>query len=209
MFAALLLFKALKQFRAEMKTGMMICLAGCLAVMADGVILKFTHAAAIETPGTLAGAGLSRDRKSLKQLPGSFYGVVNYVVSNGFAGKLPPLAYPTVQFKPGIGRDFGVVKGTESISLNQASTVATNVQSFPWNGLTLDGEDVPADKIYSANGEVLAMNMNVGKSVVGYKFSPDPVYSALRILSALALLGWIALWSTVSIRDMRARHNPI
>jgi hypothetical protein len=75
--------------------------------------------------------------------------------------------------------------------------------------LTLDGEDVPPDKIYSANGEVLAMNMNAGKRVVGYKFSPDPVYSGLRILSALTLLGWIALWSLVSVRDMRARPNPI
>jgi hypothetical protein len=210
LFAALLLFKALKQFRAEIKTGTIVCLVGCFAVMADGVILKFTHAAAIENPATLPGAGLSHERKSLTQLPGTFYGVANYVVSNGSAGKLPLLAYPLVQFKPGVDRDFGVVKGTESISLNQPSTVATNVQSFPWNGLTLDGEDVPPDKIYSANSEVLAMNMNAGKNVVGYKFSPDPVYSGLRILSALALLGWIALWSAVSIGNrLRIDHRKV
>lgn len=182
LLTVLFLLAAMKDFQAGMRTVLVVC----LVLMTGGVIVKFTHAAAIAATDTFPATST--------QMPSSFYGAAGYAVLHGFGGQLPVAPKAVVVLKTGTAADFGEVS-SQSISLDRATTAATNVQSFPWNRLTLNGQDVPVEQTYVVPAGLLAINLPAGTSAAGYRFVPDPIYSALRMLAGLALAGWAGLLS--------------
>jgi hypothetical protein len=77
----ILLLYASRHFHNEMKNAFNICLAVAVALIAQAVLVKFTHASTIRTSGAIAGTSLSGDRQALLKMPGTFYGHDPYVIS--------------------------------------------------------------------------------------------------------------------------------
>jgi hypothetical protein len=187
--AAILLLAALKKQQSETERPLVICLIGCLVLMVVGVIIKFSHVAAIAVAFVTPGVGFVDEGVFLNRLPPSYYGAEAYAVAEGFAGAspTPPSA---VVFKAGAGADFGNVP-SESVAPFQGSTVATNIEAFPWNRLYLDGVAVPVDKVHTVNGVNLSLTIPMGATSLSYKFEPDAAYTGLRVLSGTVLFLWI------------------
>jgi hypothetical protein len=94
----------------------------------------------------------------------------------------------------GTGANFGVPE-TEDVSAPRGmNVVVTNVQSFPWNHLTLDGRVLPATEEIVALQPVVPGGTNVNPLAVGFRSlggrhalgltsEPDAVWLILRFIS--------------------------
>jgi hypothetical protein len=195
---AVVLLSALRRFHRDLRTPLGICLAAAVAVMAQGVLVKFTHAAAIQSDGVLAGTGISGERDALTQMPNNFPWV-DYSDVTGLAGDLAD-ATP-IQLHVGLDAHFGEVGS--ALDLPGAEKLQTNIETFPWNRVVLDGREVPLSDTYASHRLLSIPLDDHGRSVqhvVSYGFVPDAIYSALRAISAITLGGWagsllfLAVW---------------
>lgn len=99
---------------------------------------------------------------------------------------------------------FGVV-GSAHVHAGVRTQVSTNVQAFPWNVLTVDGQPVSREAMLS-DGVRLAAWIAAGDHELGYQFRPDRAWSALRV-SSLLLLGAWALGGALGPWLLRGRQR--
>jgi hypothetical protein len=85
-------------------------------------------------------------------------------------------------------KSFGVVSSVH-VHLDARTQVSTNVQAFPWNELTVDGQPVSRDATLS-DGLRLAAWIGAGEHEVGYQFHPDRTWLALRTSSLVLFALW-------------------
>jgi len=174
-------------------------------------LMKFDRADTSETTGVLHGTGLPGERK-LTQLPPAFRGLHDYVDVAGLAPIFPNpdgnrlLSATTSDGSPGgdfglqalvtlfpaIGPHFGEVQDT-TVSAHRPQLVVTNVQSFPWNKLVVDGSEVPPGATYFSPQGTLATPWFPNQRVLGYRFTPDVLYCRLRFISLALCLTWAAI----------------
>ena len=140
------LLSALKRFHRDLQKPLSICLAAAVAVMAQGVLVKFTHAAAVQSDGVLAGVGISGERDALTQMPNNFPWV-DYSDVTGLAGDLADA--PSIQLHVGLDAHFGEV--ASALDLPGTEKLQTNIETFPWtnNGMTTtDNSSNPANLVH-------------------------------------------------------------
>ncbi len=102
LLAAVALLRVLRDYRAGIERRLRVLLLMLTAMMAVGVLAKLERVATVETTGVLPGTGLFGERKSLTQLPPSFYGLRDYlnVAGVGVAASAPS--------SPGVGQKHPV-----------------------------------------------------------------------------------------------------
>jgi hypothetical protein len=204
--AVVLLLSTISKFRVEIRNKLQICLAIALVLMAQSVLIKFAHAASVQTNNRVPGTGLFENRRALTQLPGSFYGLDGYVSREGFAPNLHGI--PTVRLHSKGGVDFGT---PESALAGPPGWFATNIQAFPWNRLVLNGKAVPkaathisSDTILSPLefpamavmnfiDDTLAARTDSAHTLIGYRFVPHRSYLVFRFVSGAILISWSAI----------------
>ncbi len=199
--AVVVLLSSLRPFHEELRRPLTMCLAAAVAVMTLGVPVKFAHAAAVQRTGVLPGIGIFGERETLAHLPGSVQWP-DYGDRTGFAGVLADA--PVTRLSVGTGKHFGQVDNATSPT--GSNRVATNIEAFPWNRVVLDGREVPLSETYTSDwflSAALAVNEPSVNHVVGYKFSPDRLYTVLRTTSGLVLAGWAGGLLLVSVRRRR------
>ena len=181
-------------------------------VAVSHALMKVDRAATFETTGVLRGTELPSERKSLTQLPPAFRGRHDYVDVAGLAPIFPsldenhPLSSTTsngsqgaafglhslVTLLPADGPHFGEVQDT-TVSAPGPQLVVTNVQSFPWNKLVVDGNELPSGGTYFSLQGTLATPWFPNQRVLGYRFTPDVLYCQLRFISLALCFTWGAI----------------
>jgi hypothetical protein len=181
-------------------------------VAVSHALMKVDRAATFETPGVLHGTELAGERKFLTQLPPAFRGLHDYVDVAGLAPIFPsleetqPLSSTTsngsqggafglhllVTLLPANGPHFGEVQDT-TVSAPRPQLVVTNVQSFPWNKLVVDGNELPSGGTYFSPQGTLATPWFPNQRVLGYRFTPDVLYCQLRFISLALCFTWGAI----------------
>jgi hypothetical protein len=201
------LLSALRPFEHQLRPSLAVCLAIAVALMTQGVLIKFTHAAAIQTRATLAGTALFDDREQLLHaapyLPWDAYSDLV-----GFAGVLPDA--PMVMLRPQPGRRFG--QADVAFSSPPSPRILTNVVAFPWNRIVVDGRELPPPETYTSHRILsVAVSEEEGKRphVIGYKFSPDRPYRVLTAAAATAWTAWLAALGMLWWQQRRAAPKPI
>ena len=120
-----------------------------------------------------------------------YFGAVDYATPDAFAkvdGAAPKQA---VTLTVGTSNEFGVVHATH-VRANLRTQVSTNVQAFPWNVLTIDGQPVSREATLT-DGFRLATWVGPGEHDVGYAFHPDRAWVALRASSLVLLVLWVGV----------------
>jgi len=153
-------------------------LTACLVLSAAGVVIKWQHIAVIEHPHAA---------QDPIHLPQSYYGSGDYATEARFAplGDEPSLARP---FAVDADRRFGLTNA-QVIELAEPTWIATNLQSFPWNAIVIDGTRVAAAELRTSKG-TLAVRVPAGKHVLAARFEPPLAWRILRAASLLALAAW-------------------
>ncbi len=217
LLAAVPLLSVLRDFRPEIERWLRILLLLMTAAMAVGVLVKFDRVAAVETTGVLPGTGLLGERKSLAQLPPSFYGLRDYLNVAGVdvAASAPsspsvdrkhPVSFTTpssnsggafssdaqVAMVPGVGPSFGEVQAAMPAAVRPLRLV-TNVLSFGWNRLVVGGSELPPAASYVSPRGTLAFPWFPLDKTLGYRFVPDVPYNVLRFTSVTACFAWAAI----------------
>ncbi len=181
-----ILLSALSRFHGTLQKPLSICLAASVAVMAQGVLMKFTHVAAIQSDGVMPGIGPFDERDVLMQMPDLPWW--DYSDIADVAGRLDA---PSIKLPVGLRARFGEVGS--ALNLPGPGELQTNIEAFPWNRVVLDGREVPRSETYASRRMLSIRLADQGRPVqhvVGYRFVPDAIYSALRVTSFVTLGGW-------------------
>jgi hypothetical protein len=167
-------------------------LAACLALSAAGVAVKWEHIAAAQQPRA-AGDPI--------HLPAQYYGAGDYATEARFA----PL-----DGEPAVARSFAVdgdrrfgLPGSLVVELAEPTWIATNVQSFAWNAIAIDGGRVAAADLRTAN-RLLVVRVPAGRHVLTTRFAPPAVWRVLRVAALLGLVGW---WIALGVALVGARRT--
>jgi hypothetical protein len=154
---------------------------------------------------------------NLIDLPTSFYGAFSYSIMKGFATYQPTDPQKTLflQFVPSDLSNFGKAPSIK-VELDEPTLVVTNVYTFPWNMLFVDGILQPRGKILAFPSDLLpsmwqpvveSVNLPVGQHVLQYRFMPDKTWRTLNVISWIALLVWAAGLSLLAW--FRLRDAPL
>jgi len=152
----------------------------------------------------------ARLSENLTDLPGSFYGDIQYRVVRGFAQPASDDLNQVTKVSLAVESTGSLIGQTLPIlvTLDRPSLVVTNVQPFPWNRLILDGAIVPAEQVFAVpvvatderRADVLeALKLDSGTHELRYAFVPDPIWGVLYTLSWIVLVFWIAIASSTSV----------
>lgn len=207
LLAAVALLSALRPYHAELRVPLSICLTASVVLMGQGVLVKFSHVAAIQRDGVLPGIGISGERDALLNLAATLPWA-DFSVTTGLAGVLPDA--PTVKLVPMGGRHFG--KAQPVVISPQAVVLTTNVQAFPWNRIILDGRELSPAETFTTQ-RFLSFKLEPGDlsfpHLVGYRFAPDRLYTVLRVTSGVVLVGWAAGLLVLVWRGRRRFFRPV
>jgi hypothetical protein len=159
-----------------------------LAIALLNVGIKLTHAAVIMERPSAVQYTWAGDRAALVTA-GRADAVADYAAIKMW----PPLspsasktARPAVFSVGERGSDFGIVRGLR-LDLPEQSWVTTNAVAFPWSRVTVDGSEVPAERL-AVDGWRLAVNVPPGEHELKWEWRPDPLWSWLHTASQSALL---------------------
>jgi hypothetical protein len=174
----LLLIAAPELARRLAHPGVRAAVAACLALSAAGVLVKWQHIAAVQHERTAA---------ELIHLPVQYYGAADYAVEDLFT-PLGPEPAVARSFAFDAGGRFGLAS-TLVVDVAEPTWIATNVQSFPWNAIAIDGVRVAAAELRTAN-RMLVARVPVGRHKLAFRIDPPAVWRILRIGALLGLGGW-------------------
>jgi len=119
-----------------------------------------------------------------------YFGYDDYATPDAFAKLDGAAPREPVRLTVGAPKNgFGVV-GSVHVHAGARTQISTNVQAFPWNALTIDGQPVSREALLSDGGRLAAW-IGAGEHEVGYAFRPDRAWSALRVSS----FGLLAFWA--------------
>jgi hypothetical protein len=193
---------------ARSKKVLNICLAFCMAVSFCALIQKLVHASAIVEKSTKASKEIWTplpfgSNSHLNELPATYYdnsGV--YSIKDGFEkGTVSGPVFATVRnFSVLDGARFGQVEPM-TIELLKPTLVITNVQSFPWNHIVVNGSSQYPFSVISVEGRgaVLLPKGNYSLEAVT---QIGGRWRYLNFLSWVLLLGWIALYGVVFFQEV-------
>ena len=207
LLAAVALLSALRPYHAELRVPLYICLTAGVVLMGQGVLVKFSHVAAIQHDGVLPGIGISGERDALLSLTPTLPWE-DFSVVTGLAGVLPDA--PTVKLVPLGRRHFGEAETV--VFSPQSETVLTNIQAFPWNRVVLDGRELSPAETFTTH-RFLSFRLEPDdlslRHLVGYRFAPDRLYTVLRATSGVVLVGWAAGLPVLAWRGHRRTPRPV
>ncbi len=171
------------------------CVWGIATVLAAAALItKLVHAGRTLAPAT-AEAQWAAAPDSFAQLPRTYYARQDYAIVDDDQKfyHLPTTEWGGIRLidRPaaGDGRPFGSVT---DIPYEEAKGgwVVTDVLSFPWNRLTIDGRLVAATETRVAPNSRLAVKVPAGTHSIGYALIADRLWAGLRVVSCVALVGW-------------------
>ena len=172
------------RFRPE--TNVVVAIGLTIALLNVGI--KLTHAAAVLERPSAVQYTWTGDRAALVTAGRADAGA-DYAAVKAWP-PLPPaaakLARPVVFPVGEKGAAFGIVRGLR-LDLPERSWVITNAVAFPWSHVTVDGSEVPADRL-AVDGWRVAVNLPAGEHELKWEWRPDPVWSWLHAASHGALL---------------------
>jgi hypothetical protein len=168
----------------------------CLTLSAAGLATKLEHAFfARNLDNSSRIVPTSDQRKALIVQPREYYGMYDYLI---------PGLYPDLDGSESAGstqKFFSVLSsgqfgGVEPMIVEYPTTtwIRTQVMGFPWNRLLLDGQmvDVRDMRLWSATTarppHAVAIKVPAGRHELRYAFTPDAIWSVLRLSSAAALM---------------------
>jgi hypothetical protein len=158
--------------------------AACVALAAAGVVVKWQHIAAVQREHTPSDP---------LHLPVQYYGTADYATEAEFA---PLGSEPTEarSFAVDDGPRFGL---TRPLAIDEPAPtwVATNLQSFPWNAVRVDGARLGPADLRTAHGGLVA-RVPAGSHKLSARFEPPLVY---RVLRSGALIGLAAWWFAIAV----------
>lgn len=170
-----------------------------LAVSTQTVLLKEFRSNVQD--GITAASGFHDNRDSLAS---AWETATNFGVPVGPVARADQSDMQHVALHVGIGSQFGVPQ-TATVDAAVGTLVATNVQSFPWTHLVIDGQVVPDSEITVVDDPGLGFLLGFvasrgGLQTVGVQINPGAVWQVLMVLSFLGvaaltagLLAWTAL----------------
>jgi len=157
-------------------------LVAALVVAAVGVAFKLPRCLAGGSPADAAVTDYANPPRDW------YYGTNDYAAPDAFAKLDRAAPKQAVKLTVGGANGFGVVAPAH-VHAGARTPLTTNVQAFPWNVLTVDGEPVPHEATL-ADGFKLAAWVGPGDHEIGYQFHPDRAWSALHAMSLVLLLLW-------------------
>jgi hypothetical protein len=143
-----------------------------------------------------------RNTPHVTNLPNIFYGLFMYAVKAEYDPHPPPNdPQGSCVLKVNGGRKLG---GVNSLFVynDQPVWLATNVLTFPWNRLTLDGRSIPLKAIRVGRMEGFpdwmkpcneVISVPAGPHTIGYQFRPPRTWRNLHRLSDVILVVWFGL----------------
>jgi hypothetical protein len=182
---------------------------GCLLLSTVAVLMKGEHIMAAQhhdgSPRWILGGA---ERRRLISLPAQFYGWNAYSTArlllpwNANDGTPPVIR----SFEVDQDLDFGAVSAMK-LELAAPSWVLTNVLTFPWNVITVDGTVVSGDRLRS-NVNRAAVLVGQGAHTIAVELRPDASWRWLRAISLVALFGWcFAPLVSLVAAGIRAGHG--
>jgi hypothetical protein len=172
----------------------------CITLALVGLLSKLIHASAVMQPNAVA------TPISLTEF--QYSGFSTYEVTAGFKRLAPEAPRQTISFPVNNGERFGQV-GHVDIRLAEPTIVVTNVSSFPWNRLVVDGAVTPVDFVYVQprleaspilTTAFLAIDLPTGTHRIEYAFMPAQRWRALYLISWIVLLAWMAIYAILTVR---------
>jgi hypothetical protein len=177
--------------------GVRAAVAACVVLSGAGVVVKWQHIAAVQH---------DRAGAELIHLPVQYYGIADYATEDLFT-PLGPEPAVAGSFAFDAGARFGLAIAL-AVDLPESTWIATNVQSFPWNAISIDGTRVAATELRTANGK-LVVRVPPGNHKLAVRLAPPAIWRVLRIGSLLGLGGWwLALLAELAL-VVRARHRAV
>jgi hypothetical protein len=174
-------------------------------------VLLATVAVGYKVPRCLGpGGGGDAVVKSYVSPPGDwYYGAQDYATPDEFSKLAGAAPKQTVKLSVSDGKDYAAVAAAH-VHATARTQVTTNVQAFPWNALTIDGQPV-SHEATMADGYKLATWVEAGEHELGYEFRPPSAWSALRAFSVLLLLAWACAWAfgPALARRLARRREPV
>jgi hypothetical protein len=122
-----------------------------------------------------------------------YYGAQDYATPAEFGALPGGPAKQSVKLPVASDHDFAAV-GAAHVNVPARTAIRTNVQAFPWNLLTVDGQPVAHEATF-VDGYWLATWVDAGEHQVGYEFRPPRAWSALHVMSLLLLTTWTCGWA--------------
>jgi hypothetical protein len=184
-----------------------VVMIGCLLLSGAGVVMKLQRASKImHLEGSSSLRTTRSERHSWTTMPVQFYGSADYATPSLYRSVTDDERATSVaaQLPIGTGDDFGTPQPLH-LNLPKDTWIKTNVQSFPWNHLVLDGTVVPNDelRVYLVDLYVL---VPAGEHTIEMQTTPDPIWLVLRDVSFAVLAlwcGWLAYLTIRARRDAR------
>ncbi len=125
------------------------------------------------------------NKDGLIHAPTALYSIDDYADVKSFEPLPSPQNLTPVSFSVGHGKELGQVSDVV-VNAQAEQFVTTNVQSFLWNTIYLDGQ--PA-KTYM-DRDRLALQVHQGQHVLSYRFEPDRKYIVLEQMSTWLFFLW-------------------
>jgi len=173
-----------------------------------GVIIKWDHIAAVKTVGNNPHI-ISRqhDRRTYVNLPKTYYGLNAYSTDTLVLKTIPEgqnLDVHAQSFKIETDSKFGDPKPMK-LDFAKPTWVMTDVLSFPWSRLLLDGWPIDMRAHY----DQLALLVPPGPHTVTTDFVPPPSWRALRTISLVLLFLWCGFAVVEGFLSLRRRGESV
>lgn len=176
-----------------------------LGMAVCGFFQKLVHVDAIQVrdgPNAIFYAAGSRDQ--LLKLPSSYYGLADYSIPDIFQKLDEPREHlndsvPLV-FQPQGGSNFGSIESLNA-EVPENAWYQTNVLTFPWTKITLNGSILPDSEIRISNKErpynrLMTIRLNKGMNQLGVKFEIPAFMQYLRFSVAVYALVLMTVFLT-------------
>jgi hypothetical protein len=174
-----------------------------LVLAAVGVFVKLDHIAAIKTVEPDAHILSTKgERNTFVKLPATYYGLTAYTTDALVLQYIPVEAQGKVVpmgFQIETGHLFGQTKPM-AVELAEPTWVMTDIQSFPWNQLVLDGKPVADMRTHF---DQLTLLIPAGKHIVTAELVPPTSWWLLHTLSLVLVFSWIIFMIVATVRSRR------
>jgi hypothetical protein len=164
----------------------------CVVLAATGVVLKWSHVAAVKQHHGSAGVGLSaHERSALAELPPTYYGWSDYSTAGVFQPYSPEDGIQLIAMSVRVNAKarFGKPELTR-VSLEHEAWLHTNVLAFPWSRVVIDGNAVN-ERSLRVLDDRFVIRVPAGTHVVSTWFRAPTWWRFLRTLSILVIPLWL------------------
>lgn len=178
-------------FAARPRATVVVGLLALAAALAAGVV-KLTHAARVRERGGEPQYALFGDRTALVTA-GKADAAGDYALLKRRPQLTPAAAGRAlrVDLPVGVQGDFFGRPGAARITLPAPGWVITNIVAFPWNRVSVDGREVPADR-GAAQEHRVALHLSAGEHVIAWQWRPAVWWRGLGLVSRGALVVLLA-----------------